>query len=535
MNPFLLVNASQMRKMDKTTIEQHNIAGLELMEAAGKGTVDGMLDILPPQLTSYNEVIENFGSESWVLVLCGSGNNGGDGFVVSRYLAREGYSVVVLLMTDPEKLRGDAKTNYEQLPDGVVVYLDNPDAKEDVETLFRSAETVVDAMLGTGLERDVSGRYAEIIKMANSSNAFKVALDIPSGISADTGQVLGCAFKSDVTYTYGLKKIGQTFYPGKEYCGRVVVVDIGIPGEVVDEVGICATELWEAKAREKIGKLDRMSHKGSLGHLLIIGGSEGKGGAAILAAKSAVRSGVGLVTAAVSQSTQAALLTTVTESMSVVCNGDSVKQQLDLLKEAISGKNAVVIGPGWGVSAENKEILNILLEEFTEVPFILDADALTILAETGLEIIKKRSDIGGLTVLTPHPKEAANLLGVETSEVQGDRLEAATKLAELSGAYVVLKGASTVIASANDGIYVCPFGGPAMATGGSGDILAGFLGGRIAAGEDFWQETICSVVFHSISGDLAKELNGERGVCASDMVEEFGKIWLAWESDEDIL
>lgn len=533
-NPFKLANAAQMREMDRITIEDYNIPGMELMEAAGKGTVEGMLDILPPQLSSYNEMLESLDTESSVLILCGSGNNGGDGFVVARYLSFAGYNVVILLLCDPEKLSGDAKTNFDDLPESVRVFKDDPKAEDDIVKLFTTSGTIVDAMLGTGLMREVSGRYADIIKLANSVNAFKVALDIPSGISSDTGQILGEAFKANVTYTYGLKKLGHAFYPGKEYSGRIVVLDIGIPDAVVNKVGTSATELYEGLARQNIGALDNQSHKGSLGHTLIIGGCEGKGGAAILTTKAAVRSGVGLVSSAVSESTRNALLTAIPESMSYLCNAENIKDMLETYKAAIKGKNSVIIGPGWGVNDQNAEILRILLEEFTEIPFVLDADALSILAEYKLlELISKRSEAEGVTVLTPHPKEAARLLDIDTAEVQSDRLKTAQNLVNHTGASIILKGASTVVCF-QDEAFVCPFGSPAMATGGSGDVLSGLLAGRFAAGNDPKQEIVLSVCLHALSGDLAKEKHGERGTCASDIIDKFSKVWLAWENGEDV-
>ncbi len=513
-NKILLASAAQMREMDRMAIEDVGIQGLELMEAAGSHTARNMIDS---------------GLEDGpVAILCGSGNNGGDGFVVARILKKEGFRPEVFLLADPERLTGDARTNFERLPEDIPVVRVNEDTLESVKERFQAAETIVDGLLGTGLQREVSGLYAEVIRAANRTEANRVALDIPSGLSSDTGRRLGTAFQAHQTYTYGLAKIGQVLHPAVEYGGRLRVVDIGIPEGVVKMVGVSGELLTEGRARDAVTLRDPDSHKGNFGHVMLLAGSPGKSGAALLAAHGALRSGVGLVTTCTDPETRAALAANRPESMSLSLSGD-VREDFSLLTAQADRSTSLAIGPGWGIDESRRELLERLLDAYPEKPVLLDADALTLLASSGPEILQKRAENGGITVLTPHPGEAGRLLRMGAGEIQADRPAAAKALASLTASHVVLKGARSLICRPDGYLYVCPFGNAGMATGGAGDVLAGLLGGLLATGLAVQDALVCGVCLHGLAGDMVVKKTGQRGMIAGDLLDGVQQVWSVWE------
>ncbi len=556
-----LATAAQMREMDRVTIEERGIAGVDLMEAAGEGTFLGMQQIGIP--------------EGEIAILCGSGNNGGDGFVVARHLKQAWYNPVVYLLTDPKKLKGDALTNFKRLP-------------KDVETLKVTAKTfpklsrriqqstcIVDGLLGTGLQREVQGLYADVIRVANAAGALRIAIDIPSGLNSDTGQIMGVVFDAHHTFTYGLMKLGMALQPGASLCGGRHVVDIGIPADVVRQVGICGEEMEESDCirwlrhraylahkqyvdgicvpvdttipeelyeEENLSGIfdyvDRMtlrvvdSHKGTYGHLMLMAGSPGKSGAAILAAGAGLRSGVGLLTCVTDAQTQAGLLCVYPEAMSELHPSFLKKDHLTIYRKLREGKTALAVGPGFGISISNHDGLEFLLEEWSDLPAVVDADALTMLNGNSLNVYRDRAKKGGVTVLTPHPGEAAYLLETTAADIQADRPRAAAELAERTQAIVVLKGAGTLITTPDGYHTICPFGNPGMATGGMGDVLTGLLGGLIAGGGDVLQNVKFGVCLHACAGDLAAQAYGQHGLIAGDVVQGIGTVWQMWESGE---
>ena len=515
-----LAFASEMREIDRVAIEEIGIPGLELMEAAGGKTALGILDL-------------HIG-DGETAILCGAGNNGGDGFVVARHLYEADRTVLVCLLADPERLSGDAKTNYERLPEDVPVLLVTMDTLHELRERLKQASCIVDGLLGTGLERNVTGLFAEVITAANDSNATRIAIDIPSGLSSDTGRVMGVAFRADHTYTYGLMKIGQAIYPASSYCGRLELVDIGIPGGVVEQVGYAGILLDEARARQSVKARDPDNHKGAYGHLLIVAGAPGKGGAAVLAAHGGLRSGTGLVTCLTDRQTRLALMSrhpdAMSESLSEIPDEEKAAEFLKIAE----GKTAVVFGPGWGMDALNLTLLKTLALERTEIPILLDADALNLIADDGGDFLKKRAEAGGATILTPHPGEAGRLLEITSGEIQKDRPEAIRKIAEHFRSFVVLKGANSIISTPDGRLYVCPFGNPGMATGGTGDVPAGLLGGILATGLDTREALISGTCLHALAGDIAAGMYGLRGLNASDVADAIGTVWRSWESDSDV-
>lgn len=484
-----LALAHQMRNLDSAAINEFGIPGIVLMENAGRKTCDMLID--------------RYGSPEGkkVVVFAGPGNNGGDAFVVARHLHQSGADVIVNLLVEPEGITGDAKTNLnivQKLPIPLQILI----ASEEIQPLDLSkAFLIVDGLFGTGLKRDITGRFAKVIDDINTCSAPTVSLDIPSGLDSDSGQPLGTCVHADVTYTYGLPKPGQFSYPGKMYCGTVKVVDIGIPPEVVENAQL-QLELLDSN-NSSCSLPDRVAdgHKGSHGHLLIIGGSVGKTGAAILAAKGGLRSGAGLVSMCVSQSNNGIYESALHEAMTIPVTGsENSAPGLDdypTIEEAMSGKSAVVLGPGIGLAEESSELVKKLYND-ASLPLVVDADGLNALS-TDPQLIQ--CDDKKIRILTPHPGEMARLTGLSASEIQKNRIEITRDFSKRNNVYVVLKGAATVIGAPDGRIAVNSSGNPGMGTGGMGDVLAGIIGGFLAQKLSPWNASCLGVYVHGLAAD----------------------------------
>ncbi|RJO72732.1 MAG: NAD(P)H-hydrate epimerase, partial [Myxococcales bacterium] len=404
--PLALATADEMREMDRATIVEGGVPGIDLMETAGAGTAKALLALPPPS--------------GPIVVMAGGGHNGGDALVAARHLALAGRPCEVLLFAEPDQLPEDAKTNYDRLPSPVSVRRIGTETFGPASEALRRAGTIVDGLFGTGLAREVGGIHAEAIRVANRSSALRVALDMPSGVSSDTGQVLGVAFRADRTYTYGLAKLGQMLYPGAEFCGHLTTIDIGLPPSVVRRIGTDASCFHESQARRTIGRRKPDTHKGTYGHLLLVAGSPGKSGAAILAAGAALRAGTGLVTVATDEATRLALAARHPEAMTFALPPGDPPSQATALYNATLRMNAVVFGPGWGADDKNLLLLREAALGRLDIPLLLDADALTLAATGGMGFLLERSMHGGQTVLTPHPGEASRLLGTTTDETPSE-------------------------------------------------------------------------------------------------------------------
>lgn len=511
-----LVTAETMRSLDHYAIEDLGIPGIVLMEVAGRSCAE-----------MAAEWMEERGLTKG-LVLCGPGNNGGDGFVVARHLADWGYSVTAALLAPAARLKGDARTAFgvmTRFPVRIVEVAGAPDP-----SLFEEVAAdgvVVDAMFGTGLERPVEGPYAGAIRLAERHPGLRVAVDIPTGVCSDTGRVLGRAFRADLTVTFGAAKVGHFSYPGRAYCGHVEVVDIGIPKVAIDEAP-GAVLLDPRVVAPAFGPRDPEAFKNRFGHLLVVGGLSGKGGAALLAALAGVRSGAGLVTIVTDREAQAHLEGRVPEVMVegplvVAASGEVRFAEADLAA-LLSGKTALAVGPGLSTRPGCDRLLARLLE--TDLPVVLDADALNLLAPLAAPLSRK-----GRVVLTPHPGEAARLLGTTAADVQADRVRAAGALVEGSGGVAVLKGAGTVVAGPGSRLALSPVGGPALATAGTGDVLTGMIGALLARGEDAWDAACGAVFVHGLAGDLAAGDLGEHSVGASDVVDRLPEAIRSLDGD----
>ncbi len=499
---MLLASAAQMRELDRKTIEEIGIPGMVLMENAGRGTVDWMQTVFGPVKGKS------------VIIFAGPGNNGGDGLVIARTVHGLGAFPFLFLLVDPDHLQGDAARNFAiisklRLPYQVVAQAEKVTALVDmVLTLDRMypIHSQVDAIFGTGLARAIDGPILDAIHCINRLREAHghpvVAVDIPSGINSDTGQVMGCAVQADLTVTYGQAKPGH-YHHGGPHIGRLERVDIGIPSKIVARAGLKGSIL-DRSTLDLLIRREITAHKGSNGHLLILGGSEGKTGAALLSGQGALRSGAGLVTFAVPQDLNPIFETALAESMSVALPGSRrflTMDDYETITTLAEGKDALVIGPGLGTEPPTAALVCKLYSECS-IPQVIDADALNILA-AHREILTRP---GGPRIFTPHPGEMARLLSTTITAVQDDRLAAAQGIApETTEGWppmiTILKGAGTVVASADGQWVINTSGNPGMGTGGMGDVLSGIIGGLLVQGYTLWKAACLGVYLHGLAAD----------------------------------
>ncbi len=511
---MLVVTAAQMQRLDRRAIDEFAIPGLILMENAGRGICDLIYRYFAARLPQG------------VTVLVGPGNNGGDGLVIARHLYQAGIKVKVLLLVPGERFSGDALTNYiivKRLGLSITECLDS-DSLSGVSASIRRSGVIVDAIFGTGLAREVTGRFAQCIEEANMAPAPIVAVDIPSGLSADTARPMGTAIRADVTGTMALAKIGLVLHPGVDYVGDLHVIAIGIPETAIAEAGI-ETELFNEKGLKALLRPRPLTgHKGTFGHLLVLAGSRGKAGAAALVVHGALRSGAGLVTLGCPLSIQPVLAQKVTEAMveglAETRIGTISQKAMPLIESMLERKKALAIGPGLGLDRDTQDLVLQLLEA-APVPVVADADALTALGREHGPVRRAKLP----RILTPHPGEMARLLGCTTADVQDDRIGTASSLARSSGAIVVLKGARTIVAAPDGRVSINSTGNPGMAAGGMGDTLTGVIGGLLAQGYEPWDATRISVFVHGRAADQIARLKGSCGYLASEVADWIPHLW----------
>jgi len=508
-----LVGSSEMRLIDRAAIEGLGIPSLELMERAGAAVAQVAGALLRPG--------------GRIRVLCGPGNNGGDGYVAARLLYAQGRPVDVLSLVPARSLSPDARAMCDRATEAGV-----PVAHASGPSLSFSAslgDVVVDALLGTGLARPAEGLFAEAISAiaaARAAGARVVAVDVPSGLSADTGHPLGPCVKADATVTFAFPKRGLVVFPGASLAGEVTVADIGIPAEAAAGVPVAAELLDDADARTLLPPRAPDAHKGDAGRLLVVAGSPGKSGAAHLALTGALRGGVGLVWLAARPEVLPLALAGRPEAMSIPLPGDGPLGRIDLapLLEAARSVDALALGPGIPRGPETGALIRELLARAGR-PAVLDADALNALAEEPGGV----AGLGCPAVLTPHPGEMARLTGRSTAEIQADRIEWAASRARTWGATVVLKGARTVVADPEGPPAVIPTGNPGMATGGTGDVLAGLTGALLAGGLGPRAAARVAAFVHGRAGDLVARRWGERGLLAGDLGQGIAEVWAEWK------
>ncbi len=503
-----LVTASEMRALDRIAIEERKIPSLRLMENAGKAVV--------------HEMERHFGSlrGKTVTVVAGKGQNGGDGFVVARLLRERRCRARVVLLAPQSALKGDAAVTlrrFQRAGGRCHPIKSGADLATLLDPFIQGSDILVDAIFGTGLNATVEGMPASVMTLMNASGRPIVAVDLPSGLDADTGAVWGTAVAASLTVTLARPKRGLYLGAGPNHAGAIRVADIGIPPDLIVAAKIPVALLEPAGFRSVLPVRNRVAHKGTFGHVGIIAGSVGKTGAAAMAALGALRSGAGLVTVAVPCSLNDVLEAKLLEAMTVPVPETEArtlsKEALPALLSFAAGKTAVAIGPGLGTHPETRALVQELLGNVAR-PIVLDADGIN-------AVVGHREVLGKIhapLVVTPHPGEMARLVGCSTADVQEDRLGVSARLAQEQKVCVVLKGAGTVIAGPDGRLAVNPTGNPGMATAGTGDVLTGMITGLMAQGLSPWEAACAGVYLHGLAGDLAASDQGETGLIAGDVI-----------------
>jgi ADP-dependent NAD(P)H-hydrate dehydratase / NAD(P)H-hydrate epimerase len=488
-----------IREIDRISIEKYGILGLILMENAGRAV--------------SRVVLEEFLLSRRIAIFAGGGNNGGDGFVIARHLLGEGLDVTTYLTVDPKKYKGDALTNFEALRKigGKLVELKSGFSE------YQGADLIIDALFGTGLDREVEGFYREIIDFINSQPVPRIAVDIPSGLDADTGFPLGASVKADVTVTFVIPKIGLAVYPGIDYAGKVYVADITTPKFL--EKDITSELIAYDTVRRILKPRHKDTHKGTYGHLLILAGSPGKTGAATLAALGALRTGTGLVTVGIPKGLNPIMAGKLTESMTEPIpeteGGTLGKESIEVTLKIMSARRtALAVGPGISTTPDTAEFLYEILKN-SSIPIVADADGITLIAQN-LQILR---ELKVPIVLTPHPGEMSRLVGKTGEEVQKNRIDVARDFSSMYNVYTVLKGARTVISTPDGRVFINPTGNPGMASGGMGDVLTGIIGGFLAQGYSPADACTLGVFSHGLAGDFVANKKGEAGIIAGDVAD----------------
>jgi hydroxyethylthiazole kinase-like uncharacterized protein yjeF len=509
-----ILNSTQMREADRRTIEDIGIPSLVLMENAGRQAVAAMEAM-------YGDLLEQ-----QVAVLCGRGNNGGDGFVVARTLAQRGVDVSVFLIGRVAEVRGDARLNLDILGRlGVsVVEIADSQAWELHFSEVGDCTLIVDAIFGTGLNTPISGYIESVVADVNASGIPVVAIDLPSGLSADSSDPIGPSIEAGLTVTLAAPKLPLVLPPAETHAGDIVIADIGIPSEVIEALDGPQVDLsTRASMRELITPRTPDGHKGDYGHVLIVAGSLGKTGAAHLSAIGALRSGAGLVTVATPAACQPILSAMGPEYMTEALGGTADGIDPDEVDRVIEmARDVLAIGPGLGQAPGTREFIRQLVDRAT-MPLVIDADGLNAFAGDPEHLAGRE---GRDVIITPHPGEMARLVGMSTDEVQASRLEIARNFAIAHHVFVVLKGHRTLIATPDAKVFINPTGNPGMATGGTGDVLTGMIAAWLAQLLDAEAACRIAVYLHGLAGDLAEADEGEVAMTSTDLAGHLGDAML---------
>ena len=485
--PTALFRAEQVRELDRLGIAELKIDSYHLMQRAGR--------------SAWDILRANWPAVRTICVVCGGGNNGGDGYVLAGLASKSGRRVHVFSLVPPATLKGDARRAYQFCRDSV-----GAECQTFSPTSVTEADVIVDAMLGTGLDREVSGVFLEAITAINGSGKPVLALDIPSGLQADSGVIMGAAVRAAVTVTFVGMKQGLCSGAGREYCGRIYFSSLDLPGEFQDRLRPAAIRMDLSTQSHLLNARARDAHKGHFGHVLVLGGDYGYAGAARMTAQAAARTGAGLVSLGTRPEHAVAIPLAVPEIMA-----HSIKDIADL-QPLLKKATVVAIGPGLGQSAWGSSLLTSVLE--TDLPLVIDADALSMLARD--PVVSER------WVLTPHPGEAARMLQTTTKAITADRFASVQRLQEKYGGVCVLKGSGTLVAN-GDAIYCCSGGNPGMASGGMGDVLTGIIAGLIAQNLGLAEAARLGVCLHAAAADASAGA-GERGMLATDLMPWVRKL-----------
>jgi NAD(P)H-hydrate epimerase len=505
-----IVTSEEMRWCEEATIKSYGIPGSLLMENAGRGVAEFIKENFSPLEAKH------------ILIICGKGNNGGDGFVVARLLSNYNAQIGILLMASPSELKGDANNNFLILQKFVKKSSGRITLhrySKNIFALLPKSDIIVDAMFGTGFTGSVHKPFADVIDWINKQKSQVVAVDIPSGVNGSTGVVENCAVRANVTVTFGSLKSGLLCNQGRELAGSVRVVDIGIPRVVIQDKKLCTSLVEQADVRKVLPKRSIQAHKYSVGKVLVLAGSKGLTGAAALCCTSAMRAGAGAVVLGTPEPVYSILARKLTEVMvfplPATSDGTLGITSLDDIRKKLDWADVLVIGPGLSQNIETQQlILKLLLEYSGKV--LVDADGLNAVGAHGISKLRfSRAHI----ILTPHIGEFSRLTGMSGNEIEQHRIKAAVDLAKKTSVTIVLKGVPTVTAS-KDGIAILnSTGNPGMATAGTGDVLSGIIAGLWAQGMPDAEAAWAGVYIHGLSGDIVKNKIGERSLMANDLVE----------------
>jgi NAD(P)H-hydrate epimerase len=490
-----VLSREQMRAFDARAIQECRVPSLLLMENAGRGATDVL----------ERELLGGDADGKKAVVVCGTGNNGGDGFVVARHLLVRGARVVAWLVGAEDRLTPDARANRDAF-----VGVGGTVGGGSLDTLRRAleqADVIVDGLFGTGLDRPVALEHADVVRAMNLAPTKRFALDVPSGLNANTGVPMGEAVRADVTVTFAHAKLGHMTASGAMHCGAVHVVDIGVPDDLAEAPAAMAIEAADVAKLLRPRMQD--AHKYRAGHVAVVGGSPGKTGASLLAARSALRAGAGACTIVSWPAVQAALQHQVLEIMTAPIEGDSEADRKASLGRALSSKRALVLGPGLGLGDDARAVVAHALATFPG-PIVVDADALTAHAGRHLELRAGR----GVAILTPHSGELARLFGVNADDVDRDRFHWARRAARETHAVVVLKGAYSIVAAPDGRLVVCTSGNPVLAT-----VVA-----AMACSLDPFEAAQAGVYLHGAAGDRWRDERGDRGLLAGDLAEQLPEV-----------
>lgn len=506
-----VLSRAQMRAFDAYAIDRCRVPSLVLMENAGRGAADILV----------RELLGGRPSGTRVAVVCGTGNNGGDGLVVARHLLVRGGAPVVLLAGDGQRVSPDARANLEAWRGlgGSLRMLEPGASLATLAEAMADADAVVDALFGTGLDRPIDGWLADVVRAMNAARAPRFSVDLPSGLDADTGAALGTVVEAQLTVTFAHHKLGLLTPNGAQLAGRVHVVDIGVPGSLVAHAGESARLLDASDLVRWVIPRALGAHKTSAGHVVVIAGSTGKTGAPQLVARGAMRAGGGLATIATWPDAATTIESQVLEVMTARIDPSTVAESVDSI---LAGKHAVAVGPGLGVGSDARTLVEHLLASWRG-PIVVDADALTIFAgrPDALTVAKR-------AILTPHPGELARLLGKTSEQVEADRFGAVKEAVAATKAVVVLKGAHTIVASPDSRLAVTPVACPALATAGSGDVLGGVVAAMACTLPPF--EAACAgVMMHALAGESWSRAQGgaDRGMLAPEIADRLPQVLTA--------
>jgi len=515
-----IVTIDEIKTIEQRAMQEYEIPSILLMENAGNEVAHQIETIMG---TLHNKKISIF---------AGKGNNGGDGYVVARHLHNRGAKVKVFLIGSESIVTGDALTNLQIISHmGIdVIEVVNDGDWDKVKIAMNFTDCVVDALVGTGFRDQLIGTMAQVVGSINNTKKMVIAIDIPSGVDADTGQVSGIAVKAQHTITFSLPKQGLLLYPGASYAGNVMVADIGIPKALLIDEKIKQNMITSVIVKKILVTRDPNAHKGSCGKVLVVAGSKGLTGAAFLTASAALRSGAGLVTLGIAESLhdimEAKLTEVMTCPLSEVTSGTLGQGAISEIKERAKQSDVVAIGPGLGRHEDTMTAVRHMIQKI-ERPLVLDADALYALIDH-TDIL---AEANAVPILTPHAGEMARLVGLTSEEVSQDRVYIARQTAMEWSSIVILKGARTVVAFPDGEVYININGNAGMATGGTGDVLTGVIATLIGQGLSSHEAALAGVYIHGLAGDIVAR-NGMIGMTASDMIRALPATKFAIQENE---